>query len=127
MSEKTFAEWLLAEIEKSGLSNSEIARRAGVSHARISQILGGDPPGKSFLQKIGGVLGKSRSEVFRAAGLIDRLIDEESPSVREMIGKFTRLSDEDQIYMLKIITALDESEQAQKRRSKKPNMKASKS
>jgi transcriptional regulator with XRE-family HTH domain len=66
-----FKDWLLSEIEAAGLSNSELARRAGVSHARVSQVLGGDSPGKNFLIKIADVLGKPRSEVFRAAGLVE--------------------------------------------------------
>jgi transcriptional regulator with XRE-family HTH domain len=122
-----FSEWLLLAIEQSGLNNSEVARRAGVSHARISQILAGDPPGKSFLLKIAPALGKSRTEVFKAAGLVDRYAEDDAPpNVREMIGRFTRLSNEDQVYILKIVTALDETEQAQKRRAKKSVVKRGK-
>lgn len=123
-----FSEWLLLAIEQSGLNNSEVARRAGLSHARISQVLSGDPPGKSFLLKIAPALGKSRTEAFKAAGLVDRSAEDDAPpNVREMIGKFSRLSDEDQIYILKIVTALDEVEQAQKRHAKKPVVKGGKS
>jgi len=124
MSTKTFAEWLSDEIEKSGLSNSEVARRAGVSHARVSQILGGDPPGNSFLQKIAGVFGKSRSEVFRAAGLMDRTLDDQTPSLRELISKFSQLSDADQEAVLKHVRALDEMQQAEKRRALRLKTKA---
>lgn len=63
-------------------------------------------------------------EVLRIAGLADPELSDSTPSVREMIAKFTRLSDEDQAYMLKIVTALDEAEQAQKRRN--PTLKAAK-
>lgn len=64
-----FRDWLLKEMDQAGLSNSEFARRAGVSHARISQVLSGDSPGKKFLIRIADVLGKPRSEVFSAAGI----------------------------------------------------------
>lgn len=117
MSTKTFAEWLADEIKKSGLSNSEVARRAGVSHARISQILGGDPPGNVFLQKIASVFGKSRSETYRAAGLVDRMLDDQTPSLRELISKFAQLSEDDQESVLKMVRALDEMHQAEKRRA----------
>lgn len=119
MSTKTFAEWLSDEIQASGLSNSEVARRAGVSHARVSQVLSGDTPGNSFLQKIAKVFNKSRSEVFRAAGLVDRVQDDETPTIRELVSTFNELTDENQETILKMLRALNEMEQAEKRRGLK--------
>lgn len=47
-----FRDWLLDQIRTSGLSNSEIARRGGISHARISQVLRGEAPGEKFCRGI---------------------------------------------------------------------------
>ena len=65
-----FGEWLLGEIEKSGLSYSEIGRRSGFSHARISQIVNGDKPSADFCIAISRALNLSPMLVLRRAGLI---------------------------------------------------------
>lgn len=83
-------------------------------------------PGVEFCKGVARAFGMRDIEVMRIAGLADPEPPSDTPTLREMIGKFTRLSDEDQIYILKIVTALDETEQAQKRRAKKPVAKGAK-
>lgn len=117
-----FGEWLLHEMEQAGLSNSELARRAGVSHARVSQVLAGDPPGNKFLSKVAAVLGKSDQDVFKAAGVI-RSIDKDSPTIRELLQGFNDLSDADQKQVLDLIRGL-RMVRGQQRRSRTGESKA---
>lgn len=50
--------------------------------------------------------------------------DDATPSLRELISKFSQLSDEDQEAVLKHVRALDEMQQAEKRRSLRLKPKA---
>lgn len=79
-----FSEWLSKKIEESGLSYSELARRGGTSHARISQVIGGETPGADFCVKIARALGESPEYVLRLAGILDPPV-EEPVTEREMI------------------------------------------
>lgn len=122
-----FVAWLESEMSIRGLSQSELARRAGVTPPTINKILGRERfPGVEFCKGVARAFGMRDIEVMRIAGLADPEPPSDTPTLHEMIGKFTRLSDADQAYILKIVTALDEAEQAQKRRAKKPLPKASK-
>lgn len=63
-----FRDWLKSEIERRGLSYSEIGRRGDITHARISQVLSGEPPGKVFCIGIANAFGLEANEVLRLAG-----------------------------------------------------------
>jgi len=65
-----FSEWLLQKIEESGLSYSEIGRRGGISHARISQVINGEKPGADFCVAVARGLKISPAEVLRQAGFL---------------------------------------------------------
>lgn len=122
-----FVAWLESEMSGRGLSQSELARRAGVTPPTINKILSRERfPGVEFCKGVARAFGMRDIEVMRIAGLADPEPPSDTPTLREMIGKFTRLSDEDQIYILKIVTALDEVEQAHKRHAKKPVVKGGK-
>lgn len=122
-----FADWLQQQISDRGWSQSELARRAGVTPPSINKILSRERfPGVDICRGIARAFGMRDIEVLQIAGLADPELSDSTPSVREMIAKFTRLSDEDQAYMLKIVTALDEAEQSQKRRIKKPTLRPAK-
>jgi len=86
----TFSEWLLGKIRESGLSNSEIARRGGTSHARISQVLAGDAPGVDFCNAIARGLQVPPEEVLRKAGHLPA-VPAEVEDEREVIGLYRRL------------------------------------
>lgn len=122
-----FGEWIQSMIDERGWSQSELARRAGTTSTTVSRIISKERlPGVEFCRGVAKALGMRDIEVLQRAGLADPEPPSDTPSVREMIAKFARLSDEDQAYMLKIVTALDESEQAQKRRRSRP-LKAARS
>lgn len=81
----TFSEWLLKKIEDSGLSYSEIARRGGISHARISQVVNGARPGSDFCIAIAQAFGEDATHVLRLAGILTALppaVAEEQEAVR---------------------------------------------
>lgn len=123
-----FGEWLQNMIDQRGWSQSELARRAGTTSTTVSRVLSKERlPGVDFCRGVARAFNMTDVDVMRIAGLAsNQSPDDAPPSVREMISKFTRLSDEDQAYMLKIVTALDEAEQAQKRRIKKPTLRPAK-
>ena len=53
-----------------GLSNSEIARRAGISQARISQVISGDNPTADLCLLIAKGLNVSPEDALRSAGYL---------------------------------------------------------
>lgn len=64
-------DWMLEEIRERKLSHRELARRAGISHSAISNVLSGyREPTWDFLAAIAKPLGKEPIEVFRMAGLL---------------------------------------------------------
>lgn len=71
-----FTEWLTRKIRETGLSYSELARRGGMSHARISQVMGGETPGADFCVKLARALGESPEYVLRLAGILEPLPEE---------------------------------------------------
>lgn len=62
--------WLAQELRQRGWTYSRLARRAGISHARISQVFSGDNPGIEFLISIADALEVPREMAFRKAGLL---------------------------------------------------------
>ena len=64
--------WLLLEAEERGWSQSELARRAGLSRTAVNDIINGKAfPGPDFCRAIARALGYPQEFVFRLAGLID--------------------------------------------------------
>lgn len=123
-----FVAWINEQLKERNWSQAELARRGHFSTGALSRIMNRERmPGVDICRGVAEAFGMRDVDVMKIAGLASNpSLDEEPPSVREMISKFTRLSDEDQAYMLKIVTALDETEQAQKRRAKKPTLRAAK-
>jgi transcriptional regulator with XRE-family HTH domain len=71
MGEYTFVEWLEEGIGKRGWSIRETARRAGLSHAAISNVLNAQRnPGWEFCAGIARAFEIAPEYVFRKAGLL---------------------------------------------------------
>ncbi len=67
-----FANWVEAEMKRRGWSRAELARRAGLSRAAVSDVLNLKyPPGPEFCRALARAFGYSQEYVFRLAGLID--------------------------------------------------------
>lgn len=69
-----FVTWLTVEMDKRGWSNSELARRAGITPSNVSMVISGTrQPGWDFCAKIARPLGHSPEHVLRQAGLLPAL------------------------------------------------------
>ena len=86
-----FVDWLTGEIRQSGLSYSEIARRGGITHGRISQVMSGELPGANFCLGIARGLNLPPEEVMRRAGILPSLPPEVAEE-REVIRIVRELS-----------------------------------
>ena len=104
MSSDNFSQWLLDEIERRRMSYTEVGRLGGISHARISQVIAGEAPGKRFCRAIARAFRIPPEEVFRRAGILEPLppTEEELELLRYL---FNNLSEEDQRRVLAIARA----------------------
>lgn len=68
---ENFGDWLLAQLETRGWSQSELARRAGLGNATLSRIISGlRRAGPDAALSIAETLGEPPEKVFRLAGLL---------------------------------------------------------
>lgn len=66
-----FADWLLAELESRGMTQSELARKGGISQAGIAHVIAGDrKPGPKICKAIARAFSIPEEEVMRRAGLM---------------------------------------------------------
>ncbi len=113
--QQTFNEWVLAQIEARDWSVRELARRAGVSHGAINNVLNDlRNPGPDLCQALARALHVPAEEVFRRAGLLP---ERPSYNVREerALYLFSRLPDAAQEYLLTTMEALIEKNEAGER------------
>ena len=108
-SNKAFSQWLLSEITAQGMSYSEVARRGRISHARISQVIAGEEPGKRFCKGIARALKVPVEEVFRRAGILPPQ-PEHDEHTETLLFLFRNLSVEDQERLLAMMRGLAESD-----------------
>lgn len=86
-----FRDWLLRVLEERGISQSELARRAGLSRAAISDIVSGRRGiGKNAATSIARALKLPPEEVFRAAGILPPN-PKDDPWVKDMMHKLDQL------------------------------------
>jgi len=101
--------WLTNQIETRGWSLRELARRSGLSHATISNVLSGQSnPGFDFCTGIAKALGESPQTVLRLAGLLPE-VSADKARQEELLAWFDGLSDEDQDYALLLVKTLGET------------------
>ena len=91
MRSEQLTEWLNREADERGWSYREMARRAGLSHSAVSNVMSGNAiPGWDFCLGISRALSVPPETVFRKAGLLPSLppaVEEE----REVVGILRRL------------------------------------
>lgn len=69
--EKTFAEWLVEQLNLKGISQQELARRTGISSAHVSRIVSGERGvGEKSLYLISKALQIPPEELYRRYGLL---------------------------------------------------------
>lgn len=113
-----FATWLEHEMVERGLSQSELARRGGLTPTAINKVLSRERrPGVDLCRGIARAFNMQDVDVMRLAGLAAPDPSTDAPGLRELISRFSQLSDEDQEAVLRHVRALDEMQQAEKRRS----------
>lgn len=77
-----FIDWLHAELDKRGWSYREAARRAGLSHGSLSQVVNGRQPGFTVCLALSKIFDYPLDQVLWMAGFIeqpqngDPLVDE---------------------------------------------------
>ena len=99
-----FGKWLAHEMGSHGWTNSGLARKAGISHARISQVLSGEKPGCDFLTSIADGLNIPRESILRRAGILPELPT--NITYTRLVETARILDETDQAILLKIATAL---------------------
>jgi transcriptional regulator with XRE-family HTH domain len=104
--ESEFADWLAEQLGKQGWSQSELARRSGVTPAGVSQVLSGKAdPGPDFCNGIARALGIPPERVFRQAGLLPEL-HQPDPDLEDFIAIIKHLPDEELDRLLAIAETL---------------------
>ncbi|GAB4446308.1 MAG: hypothetical protein Kow0031_28960 [Anaerolineae bacterium] len=71
MSRDTFRQWVVAELNKRGVSYRQFAKQAGVSHTLVSRTLSGDMPASAdFCIKVATALDIAPVYVLTLAGIL---------------------------------------------------------
>ena len=91
-----FAAWLALQLEDRGWSNRELARRAGVSHTSMNDVVSGQGAiTAKFCRKISRALKVPLEETMRRAGLLPGFfVDDEALTFRELLAIINELPDD---------------------------------
>ena len=82
----SFGDWLTEELKQRAWSQSELARRAGLSQVSVSHVIAGNRnPGCEFCVKVADGLGVSAVLVMRKAGILPPGPDED-PALAELLA-----------------------------------------
>jgi transcriptional regulator with XRE-family HTH domain len=122
-----FTTWLVEQMEEQELSMRETARRGGISHTWIANVVSERAePTADFCLGIARALGKPPTLVLRVAGLIPPAPDAEDPVLSEAMQLFDQLPEQDQdrvlIFMRALEAAQQEEAEAQRRRGQQRRM-----
>lgn len=88
-------DWIISELHIREMSQREAARRAGISHAYLSDILRGDKPVScNFCFAVAKALNEPVWKVLQLAGLVDYVPKNliESDEINSLIARFNELS-----------------------------------
>lgn len=96
-----FIDWLDQELRERGWNDHQLAQRAGLSHSVISKARRGVLPRWEACAAIAGALNLPADLVFRYAGLLPPLPDEEA-SLVELRALLARLSPRDRQELVQI-------------------------
>jgi transcriptional regulator with XRE-family HTH domain len=119
MTEIPFATWLQNQLDARGWRQADLVRASGIHSGYLSKLLNRERmPGVETCQAIAKAFNMRDTDVMKIAGLAANTSpDDQTPSLRELISKFTQLSNERQESILDMVRALDEMEQSEKRRA----------
>lgn len=103
MAYTSFATWLESVLKQEGISQSELARRAGVTRGAINGILtGARGPGVELSKGIAKALKIPPEQVLRAAGLLPPAVNI-NEQIEQIIHEAEKLPSEDQLEVLAFI------------------------
>jgi transcriptional regulator with XRE-family HTH domain len=87
-----FIAWLEEEMEQRRWQKSDLSRASGISHSAISLVLSGDRGiGPDFCNGIARAFRIPPEEVFRRAGILPPLPEEDDELRRQLVERFIRL------------------------------------
>lgn len=87
-----FTNWLVEELQKRGWTQSEFARRAGITAPTVSRVLSGDNnPGEEFARGVGRAFGMPVESVLRLVGKLPEAV-EMLPEAREWSARLLELN-----------------------------------
>lgn len=88
-----FAEWLESELKKRKWKRADLARATKLSQTALSQIFKDKrKPGPDLCNAIAGAFGIAPEIVFRQAGLLPALPEDDDRFLEEVIENFKRLT-----------------------------------
>ncbi len=94
--------WLIEKLNENRMSMRELARKSGISHSTISQVVNGaQTPTYEFCIAIAKGLGLAQDEVLTLAGKLPKP-PEWTPDLQEWTYLFEQLTDEDKAEMLQL-------------------------
>ncbi len=90
--EMTFNEWIEQELESREWRQADLARVMGSSEGMVSMVLRGErKPGPDFCNGIARAFAVPPETVFRLAGLLPALPEEDDELARQLVEGFKRL------------------------------------
>jgi transcriptional regulator with XRE-family HTH domain len=101
MEQMRFIDWLDRELSERGWNDHQLANRSGISHSVISKARHGTAPKWEACAAIAEALNLPADLVFRQAGLLPILPDEES-ALAELRALLPQLSGRDRIELVQI-------------------------
>lgn len=102
-----FSTWVTAELNRRDWSQSELARRGGVTPAAINRVITGDrKPGIDVCRAIAKAFELSEMEVFERAGIAAPNYDRAEIETKQLLADFYSLPDEDRQLILDQMRAL---------------------
>ena len=105
-----FGMWLLKELDNRGMSQSELARNAGLSRGTLSNLISGTRGrGPDSIEAIARALKLPPEHVFRMAGLLPKKADADE-WVEEMEHKISLLTPDKRPMAEKLLNALLEED-----------------
>lgn len=108
-----FVEWFRERIAISGLTQREIAMRAGISEAQVSRVLSGERnPSSDFCINIARALNVPVDIALQKAGFLSA--NRDGVGFKEAAHLFHQLSDRQQEDMLAIMRAMIQARQRRK-------------
>ncbi len=111
---ETFATWLEFQLKEHNISQSELARRAGVTRGAINGILmGARGPGVDLCKGIAKALEIPPEQVLRAAGLLPPAVNIDE-DIEKIIHEVEKLDKTDQGEVLAYIRMLQNLRQRKK-------------